>query len=554
MLKSLHIRNFALVQEQTAEFNGGLNIITGETGAGKSVIMGAMRLLLGQRADKSIIRSGESRAELTAILEIPESLRSIIVKQLDEVGIDCEDDLIIRRVITKSSTRNFINAVAVPLQVLKNLGVHLIDIFSAGEQHSLADSSQQLSVLDRFLADPKLIESVKDAYTNWQNKKSALMELQSSVPNGGELDILRHQFNEISEAQLREDEEAPLFESFNQAASGRERLELSQGIRFALAGDEDGSLSYLRQAVRQAMDLASLDEVQGKEFLQRIESLISEITDLDMELDDYGSRVSLDPQELQRLEERMLCLNKLKKKYGTDIPEVIAYGLSIAEKIDLADSFDDKIKQYEAAIEEAEKDFYLVANKLSVKRKKQAVKLAKRISDELHELEFLNAEFEIQVEPNTVTKYGVDEVSFRFSPNLGEPAKALADIASSGEISRVMLAVKSVLADIDSIPILIFDEIDANIGGITATTVARKLFKLGQSRQLFCVTHLPQVAAAGSAHYRVIKGEHEGRSITTIKQLEDQAKIDEIGRMLGGEATSSVVYDHARELMASVRA
>ena len=553
MLKSLHIRNFALVQEQTAEFNGGLNIITGETGAGKSVIMGAMRLLLGQRADKSIIRSGESRAELTAILEIPENLRSIIVSQLDEVGIECEDELIIRRIITKSSTRNFINAIAVPLQVLKNLGVCLIDIFSAGEQHSLADSSQQRSVLDRFLADPKLLASVKSAYGNWQDKKSALSELQNRVPNGGELDILRHQFNEISEAQLREGEEAPLFESFNQASSGRERLELSEGIRFVLAGDEKGSLDYLRQAVRQAMDLASLDEVQGKEFLKRIESLISEVTDLDMELEDYSSRVSLDPQELQRIEDRMQCLNNLKKKYGIDISEVIAYGQAIAEKIELADSFDDKIKQFEAAIEEAEKDFYLVANKLSAKRKKQAIKLAKRISDELHELEFLNAEFEIQLESSSVGKHGVDEVSFRFSPNLGEPTKALGDIASSGEISRVMLAVKSVLADIDSIPILIFDEIDANIGGITATTVARKLFKLGQSRQLFCVTHLPQVAAAGSAHYRVIKDEQDGRSVTTIKELEGQAKIDEIGRMLGGEATSSVVYDHARELMASVR-
>ena len=553
MLKTLHIRNFALVSEQTADFSGGLNIITGETGAGKSVIMGAMRLLLGQRADKSIIRSGEERAELTAVIETPSNLKEQLTQVLDEAGITSEDDLIIRRVISKSNTRNFINGVPVPLQVLKNLGVYLIDIFSAGEQHSLADSAKQRSVLDRFLSDSKILSKVDSAYRDWMNKKQELCDLSSQVPNGGELDILRHQYTEISEAQLREDEEEPLYDTFSKASSGRERLELSEGIRHALSDDDSGSLNNLRVAVRQAMDLASLDELQGKEFLERIESLISEITDLDMELDDYASSVSLDPQELDRLEARMRTLNNMKKKYGPEVSDVIHYGEQIAEKIDLADSFDDKIKGLEAAIEQAEKDFFVVANELTKKRQKFAKSLAKRISGELHELEFLNAHFEIQVHQTKPTSFGLDEVSFLFAPNLGEPAKELRDIASSGEISRVMLAVKSVLADVDRIPILIFDEIDANIGGITATTVARKLYQLGQSRQLFCVTHLPQVAAAGSAHYRVIKEEQEGRSVTRIAELQNDAKIDEIGRMLGGEATSSVVYDHARELISSIR-
>ena len=556
MLKNLYIKNIALVDQQNIDFDQGLNIITGETGAGKSVIMGSMRLLMGQRAEKSLIRSGEQKAEISAILEIPSEIQEKILSVLEEQEIEIEEknELILRRVISQSNSRNFINSTPVPLQVLKQIGEQFIDIFSAGEQHSLADSSQQLSILDRFMGGQTELKSTKKSYHTWKALGHKLEEMAQQFPSKGELEILRFQQNEIIEAKLNVDEEATLYDQYSSAASGQERMELAQQLSSSFDNENNtGTISSLRLCLAQAQDLARLDKNSGSEFAERIESLLAELCDMHMDFENYTSDIVLDPKELEFLEERMQTYNSIKRKYGTELEEVLTYLKEITEKIDLADNFDSEYSKLEEEIVQAKKTFLENAEKLRRKRKKAAKKLAIDISTELKELEFLNSEFDIQVNDNKASSKGIDLIEFRFSPNKGEPAKLLSDIASSGEISRVMLAVKSILAKVDSIPMLIFDEIDANIGGITASKVAHKLKKLGQNRQLFCVTHLPQVAAAGDFHYLVQKSEIKQRSISSISPLEQDEKTQEIGRMLGGESSSKLVYEHAKELQASFK-
>ena len=556
MLKNLYIKNIALVDQQNIDFDKGLNIITGETGAGKSVIMGSMRLLMGQRAEKSLIRSGEQKAEISAILEIPKEIQKKILTVLEEQEIELEEknELILRRVISQSNSRNFINSTPVPLQVLRQIGEQFIDIFSAGEQHSLADSSQQLSILDRFMGSTNELKNTKKAFTTWKTLERKLEEMAQQFPSKGELEILRFQQNEIIEAKLNTDEEATLYDQYSNAASGQERMELAQQLSYAFENENNtGTISSLRSCLGLAQDLARLDKNSGSEFAERIESLLAELCDMHMDFQNYTSDIVLDPKELQFLEERMQTYNSIKRKYGTELEEVLSYLKEITEKIDLANNFDSEYSKIEEEIAQAKKSFLENAEQLRLKRKKAAKKLAIDISNELKELEFLNSEFDIQVKDNKATAKGIDLIEFRFSPNKGEPAKLLSDIASSGEISRVMLAVKSILATVDSIPMLIFDEIDANIGGITASKVAHKLKSLGQNRQLFCVTHLPQVAAAGDYHYLVQKSEIKHRSVSSISPLEQDEKTQEIGRMLGGESSSKLVYEHAKELQASFK-
>ncbi|EDM28925.1 ATPase involved in DNA repair [Lentisphaera araneosa HTCC2155] len=556
MLKNLYIKNIALVDQQNIDFDQGLNIITGETGAGKSVIMGSMRLLMGQRAEKSLIRSGEQKAEISAILEIPSEIQEKILSVLEEQEIEIEEknELILRRVISQSNSRNFINSTPVPLQVLKQIGEQFIDIFSAGEQHSLADSSQQLSILDRFMGGTNELKNTKKAFATWKALRQKLEEMAQQFPSKGELEILRFQHNEIIEAKLKADEEATLYDQYSSAASGQERMELAQQLSYSFENEHNtGTISSLRLCLANAQDLARLDKKSGSEFAERIESLLAELCDMHMDFENYTSEIVLDPKELEYLEERMQTYNSIKRKYGTELEEVLNYLKEITEKIDLADNFDSEYSKLEEEIAQAKKSFLDNAKKLRLKRKKAAKNLAIDISTELKELEFLNSEFDIQVKDNKASSKGIDLIEFRFSPNKGEPAKLLSDIASSGEISRVMLAVKSILAKVDSIPMLIFDEIDANIGGITASKVAHKLKKLGQNRQLFCVTHLPQVAAAGDFHYLVQKSEIKQRSVSSISSLEQDEKTQEIGRMLGGESNSKLVYEHAKELQASFK-
>jgi len=555
MLNNLQIKNLALVEELEIEFSDQLNVVTGETGAGKSVILGAIKLLLGERADKSLIRTNAKAAEISAIIELGDKplLKKVADEVLEEAGIlpDEGGQVILRRVVTPTSSKNYINSTPTTLNTMKSLGACFIDIYAPGEQQGLADNAKQRTLLDRYAGLKDENKKVTELFKKWQNLLQQKDNFHSEVPDRGELEILRYQLKEIDEADIKENEDIEVKAEYNQCAGARELQDSSQATMVLLNGEHGSVLSTLQQTVRQLNDMNSIDEEGTEAFTQRAEAVLEDIYELSRDLDNYSSRLNLDPENLAFLEERMSTIQQLKKKYGPDIEDIFTYREKLNSKISKADSYEEMYEKLLKDIEFAEKDFFKACEKLSAKRKKATPKLSKNISDQLADLGFNGSYFEIKIDKASPNSSGFDHVEFCFAPNKGEGSKPIKDIASSGEISRVMLAVKTVLAKIDQVPVLIFDEIDANIGGVVATKVANKLVELGKQHQIFCITHMPQVAAGGKTHFRVEKNVYNDRTFTEMKLLENEDRVEEIARMLGGTEISTVVKDHAKELLNS---
>ena len=556
MIVSLSIRNLALVQELDVEFGPGLNVVTGETGAGKSVVLGAIRLLLGERADKSLIRSEERQAELAAEIDLDghPAVRASVARLLDEAGIEMEDGpLLLRRTLSSSASRSFVNGVAVPLSALRSLGALLIDLFSPGEQYALAESSRQRDILDRAAGLADELRLCGEAWRQTRAIEEDLEALDRDLADEGELEILRHQFKEIDEADLEAGEDGSVREEHSRLAGAKDSIQFYSQAAAILGDAEPSATDLLRRALHCLQQLSRHDPVTAKPLIERLNSVTEETLDLSRELENLASGSELDPERLEYLDERLRLLQQLKRKYGPELSDVIARGQRLAAKIDAASGRDGRRDQLRAALAEARERHLNCARRISAVRQAHADKLAEAIGQELAGLDFKAARFSIKISPAEAAAHGCDRVDFLFAPNAGESAKLLGDIASSGEISRVMLAVKTVLAEADGIPVLIFDEIDANVGGTTAAKVARRLRALGAGRQVFCITHLPQVAAAGNRHHKVAKEERQGRTFAEMELLGQEARLSEIARMLGGEDTSSVVLEHAAGLLASHR-
>ena len=555
MLTSLHIKNLALVEELEIDFSDGLNVVTGETGAGKSVVLGAIKLLLGERADKSLIRTNARAAEISAIIELggTPALRATADKILDEAGIipDESGQIILRRIVTATASKNYINSTPTTLNTMKSLGACFIDIYAPGEQQGLADNSKQRILLDRYAALKKDSQNTANLFSSWNNLIKKKDDFHKEIPDRGELEILRYQLKEINDASIKENEDLEVKAEYNQCAGARELLESSQATMTLLNGEHGSVLNTLQQAVRQLNEMNSIDEEGTSPLTQRTEAILEDVYELSRDLDNYSSRLNLDPENLEFLEGRLSTIQQLKKKYGPEISDIYAYRDKLADKITNADSFEDLFEKLLKDINSAEKAFIDACLKLSNKRKKATTKLSQNISEQLADLGFNGSYFEIKIEKSTPGPSGYDHIEFCFAPNKGEGSKPIKDIGSSGEISRVMLAAKTVLAKIDQVPVLIFDEIDANIGGVVATKVANKLVELGKQHQIFCITHMPQVAAGGKIHFRVEKNTLKDRTFTEMKLLENEDRIEEIARMLGGSEISSVVKEHAKELLNS---
>ncbi|MCM8526481.1 MAG: DNA repair protein RecN [Lentisphaeraceae bacterium] len=555
MLNSLQIKNLALVEELEIDFSDGLNVVTGETGAGKSVILGAIKLLLGERADKSLIRTNEKAAEISAIIELGSTpaLKKIADSILEEAGIipDEGGQIILRRVVTASASKNYINSTPTTLNTMKSLGACFIDIYAPGEQQGLADNGKQRILLDRYASLKEDLKQTKALYQEWQTLIKKKEDFHKEIPDRGELEILRYQLKEIDDADIKENEDIEVKAEYNQCAGARELMDSTQMILSLLNGEEGSALNTLQQTVRQFHEMNSIDEEGTAPLTERAEAIIEEVYELSRDVDNYSNRLNLDPENLEFLEERLSTIQQLKKKYGPEITDIFAYRDKLADKINKADSFEELYETLLKDIDSAEKAFYESCKSLSAKRQKATDKLSKNISDQLSDLGFNGSYFEIKVEKSTPGPSGFDHIEFCFAPNKGEGSKPIKDIASSGEISRVMLAVKTVLAKIDQVPVLIFDEIDANIGGVVATKVANKLVELGKQHQIFCITHMPQVAAGGKIHFRVEKNVYKNRTFTEMKLLENEDRVEEIARMLGGSEISSVVKAHAKELLKS---
>lgn len=546
MLCSLRIRNLALVETLEWDLPAGFTSVTGETGAGKSVILGALKFLLGERADRSVVRSGSSHAGIEAVFHLDDTAGIDVL--LQESGADpCQDgELILKRSIAAEGTgRQFVNGSPCNLSLLRELGTLLVDLHGPHDHQSLFSRTAQTLLLDRHSG--ALAE--REVYLARRNDLAAarrrLEELLSTTGGEDRERRLREEVEEIRGAELSEGEEETVQARYRAASDSRRLIESASAAVSRLEDEDHGVLSGIAETARILRDLSRIDE-RAAAFLERIDRIASDLGALSSDLLAHAEAIELDASELHSLEERVNLIASLRRKYGPSVAEVIARGKRSAEELENLSDIAGLTQKAKAEERRALEALASAASSLSAKRLKGAGKLAGEVASELADLGFRKAGFEIALEklPEPGPD-GAETAEFLFSPNPGEPPLPLRAIASSGEISRVMLALKTALAAQDRIPLLVFDEIDANVGGEIATKVAAKMLELGRGHQVLCITHLPQVAAAADTQFLVAKNVREGRTETSLMPLEGKERTLEIARMLGGASESALAHADA---------
>jgi len=550
MLSHLSVRNLAIVEEASVDFGAGLNIITGETGAGKSVLMGALDLVLGGRADKSAIRDGAAEAWVEASFSLADT--SGIDALLEAGGLPaCEEGaLLVRRT---GSGRCLVNDASATVQTLRRLGTLLVDIHGPYDHQSLLDPDFQRDVLDAYGHCAPQRNHYAETWHELKSLEERLALLQGDTADiAAEIDRLQFVVDEIMRAGLTAADEEELIEQHALAANAEQILALGSVVAGALTDGENSAFDLLANIQNQLAELARILP-EAATWRTDVQGLAVQLQDCGRAVNDTLSRIEADPARLEQLEERMSLVQRLKRKYGHTVTEILAtLERNEARLNDLATRTEQ--------VEKIRDDIGTVTEKLAEKaaaltksRVQAAGKLARAITAELHGLGFLKAGFDIAIEACPPGPHGADGVSYGFAPNPGEPMRALKAIASSGEIARVMLVVKAVLASHDSIPVLVFDEIDANIGGEVGRAVGQKLRRVAETHQVISITHLPQSAVYGQQHFVVSKEVAKGRTKMRIELLNESQRVDEIARMLGGKGLTSVIESHARELLASAR-
>jgi DNA repair protein RecN (Recombination protein N) len=571
MLTTLRIKNLALVTDLTLELQPGCNVITGETGAGKSIILGALNLVLGERADRSLIRSGEDSCSVEAVFDV-KKLRAPLKNFLEENGLEpCEENqLVLKRIFTAAGTnRQFINGSPTTLATLGSLGEWLVDMHGPHDHQSLLHPAKQLLILDAFGG----LENSRAAFAELVRRRAALHDEKSTLivdekTYAQQLDLLRFQVQEISSARLKEGEAEEVEAEFHRASNAAKLLQLCQAALEGLSESDNSLLTQAGAVGRVLVELQRVDAGAAK-FVELHAQAGETLRELQSAVSHYADRVEVDPARLAELEERLNLLHTLRRKYGASLADVIAFGDAAKQQLQSLESRDAELARLNAALEKLDAEIQAAGKKLSAARQKLIPQLAKAVTRQLEDLGFKQGKFDVAIKTNlvgdevtslkskesqslltsspTIKSSGLDEIEFLFAPNLGEPAKPLRAIASSGEMARVMLALKTVLAAEDEIPVLVFDEVDANVGGETANAVGEKMRQIAAKRQVFCITHLPQVAAAADAHYVVSKQVKHGRTISEITLLDKKSRVTEMARMLGGQTDAA--RKHAEALL-----
>ncbi|MEI9895772.1 MAG: DNA repair protein RecN [Chthoniobacter sp.] len=548
-LTSLRIRNLALVEELAWTLTPGFTAITGETGSGKSIIVGALQLILGERADKTLIRTGAESCTVEAVFHFDDT--QALNRELEEFGVEpCEGgELILKRVFSAAGTnRQFINGSPTTLAVLKQLGDGLVDLHGPHDHQSLLSDAKQLGLLDAFADAGALREKYEEQFRQLHRVIDEHTELSTSeAALEREVDLLRHQVQEIEAAQLRADEEEELLARYSVGANSRRLLELSNQAVGRLSEADDAVLGRLAEIGKLIRDLERLDPA-GARFSESHLRAATELEDLVQSLQDYAQEMDLDPERLAQMEERVSLFETLKRKYGGSIAEVIAFGEQATERLHKIESRGTELARLAGEIEAGRKAVQEAGKKLNAKRAAAAPKLATSVTTHLRDLGFKKSDFRVALTGlEKPGPHGLESIAFLFAPNPGEPPKPLKAIGSSGEISRVMLAVKSSLAAQDTIPLLVFDEIDANVGGEIAHAVGAKMKSLAAEHQVLCISHLPQVAAQAKTQFVVTKEFSKARTLSQLEKVEGKARVEEIARMLGGKTDSALA--HAKTLL-----
>jgi DNA repair protein RecN (Recombination protein N) len=551
MLTTLRIKNLALVADLTLELQPGYNVITGETGAGKSILIGALSLVLGERADRTLIRSGSDGCAVEAVFDASR-LRAPLKAFLEENGLEaCEDhQLVLKRTVTSAGTnRQFINGSPTTLNILASLGEWLVDIHGPHEHQSLLHPARQLAILDAF----GNLDSEREGFGKFVRRRAALEAEKAALivdekTYAQQVELLRFQVQEISAARLEPEEDAQVEQEHRRASNAARLLQLSQAALDLLSENETSVLTQAGIIGRTLQELQRVD-VAAAPLRTLHEQAVAAVRELQAELSHYSDKVDVDPARLQQLEERLNLIQALKRKYGPTVPEVMAFGEEAGRKLHGLEQREAELSRINAELQKLEAELWHAGQALSAKRRKVIPLLSKAACKQLDDLGFKQSRLEIALTSlsqadftqyaTRITQHGFATVEFQFAPNPGEPARPLRAIASSGELARVMLALKTVLAAEDQIPVLVFDEVDANVGGETANAVGEKMQQIAQKRQVLCITHLPQVAAPASAHYVAAKHVQGGRTTTEITRLDQKERVTELARMLGGQTDAA---------------
>ena len=550
MLSLLKIQNLALVEDLAWELGAGLVGVTGETGAGKSIIVGALKLILGERADRGLIRTGAETCAVEAVFDLKKT--KVVDAILTEAGLDPlrGESLIIRRVLGASTNKQFVNGSPVTSAMLKDLGEHLVDLHGPHDHQSLHSKERQLEMLDAFAGCEELTSKYADAHRAWQKAKAEHDELANAErATEQEMDMLRFQIKDIADAKLKDGEEEEIESRHRIAANGARLVELCGGIAERLGESDGGVMTALREVAKMLHELEKYDPKLAETFVG-FESARIELAELESSARDYAENIEIQPDELARLEQRIHTIQTLKRKYGSTVKDILAFEEKAAEKLAKMENRGEELQRLSKLVESARSEVNKLGAQLSTKRKAAAPKLAKDISGHLADLGFQRAVFEVPlIKRDDPARDGLEECDFQFAPNPGEPLKPLRLTASSGEMSRVLLAVKSALAKQDAIPLMVFDEIDANVGGAISEAVGRKMAALAERHQIIAITHMPQLASLAKSQFVVTKEFDDKRTRSTLKEVKGKERVAELARMLGGKAESAKA--HAESLLAA---
>ncbi len=552
MLTSLRVKNLALVEECAVEFGPGLNMITGETGAGKSILIGALGLLLGERADKSLIRAGADTCSAYAVFEFADP--SFLQSTMAELGLDALEDgqLILRRVIRATGpAQALVNDSPVTLQALKRIGEQLLDMHGPYDHQSLLGTDVQRDILDAFGRLDKPRAAYEEDFGRLRDVERRMADLGATDDEQAaeQLDILSYKVKELEEANLSETEEAEVAEEHAVFGNAQRIMELANEAAHGLTEGEQAASDTLANVLRALEGLQPLLP-EAADWRDELEEASTRVREVSAALAARVERIDADPARLEWLDQRLTTYQKIKRKYGPTVRDALDALEKARERLKDLESRDERLAALQKERDATNADVLRSGRALHEARKKAADKLASAITRELRALGFEHGRFGVDVVMGEPGPAGLDAIEFVFEPNEGEGMRALRQIASSGEISRVMLATKAVLARHDRIPVLVFDEIDANIGGEIGGAVGRKLADVAEHHQILCITHLPQVAMYGRAHHAVRKAVKDGRTRTDVVPLAGDERVEEIARMLGGRTLTELTLTHAREMLA----
>lgn len=551
MLLELNIENFAIIENMKIEFEPGLNVLTGETGSGKSIIIDSLGLVLGQRANKDIIKKGKDRAFIEAVFSsYDEETKDLLL----EYGIESGDLVVVSKEIReKGPTITRVNNRTVTSQILSKISSHLIDIFAQHESISLMDNKNQLKLIDDFSGKDQgeLLENLKDLVHEINSLKNEYHEKSTMEQNKDrEIDLLEYQIKEIEDAGLSDYDDEELYDDFNVLNNMTDTLiKLSEAKALINEGYETTSLEDILDKVIANVVEVTIYNKDLKEVEENLEDIRFRISDIAKDLDRYVSSSEVDEERLQFLRERIDLVNNLKLKYGNNVKAINSFYEEISERLRFLQNFEDNLNKLLKEIEEKEAEATVLAEKISQKRKKTSEILEKKVEEEINKLNIKDAKFKIEIKEKELSFDGIDKIEFLIAPNLGQDLMPMAKVASGGEMSRIMLGFKSIIAEKDNIPTLVFDEIDTGISGKTAQIVGNKIKEVSKDRQVIVISHLPQIVALADTHFAIKKDVVNNSTISTIDKLNYYERVNEVARLIGGMNVSEIAIETAKEMI-----